>query len=175
MCDHPHAPTDAALTSLAKANTNTTIKAMATSMLSSLGYDNWAFACENPESIIGASHLSTGIPFQWFAMYLAKRYQNIDPIVTHCRKFEEPLLWDAVSGWNAADDNVRGFMRDIHASGFGSGMAIPLRSPRGTKGMLSLVSPKPLVDLRDDYLENMEIALAIGMAVHSAVERIRAK
>jgi len=166
---------DAKLKELDKLNTNSAIKRIATSSLSCLGYNSWAFACENPDSIIGTSHLSTGIPFQWFAMYLAKRYQNVDPIVTHCRRFEEPILWDAVNGWDTADDNVRDFMRNIHASGFGSGMAIPLRSPSGAKGILSLVNAKPLADLRESYLENMESARAIGMAVYSAVERIRLK
>jgi hypothetical protein len=163
---------EATIGRLAKADTNASVKSLATAGLSALGCDHWVFACENPTSIFGMSHLSAGIPFQWVATYLAKGYLHIDPIVKHFRMSEELLIWDAVDGWDSAADGVRDFMRGLHASGFGSGMAIPLRSPNGTKGVLSLVSPRPLVETRTNYLRHAETSRAIGMAIYSAIERI---
>lgn len=175
MTDHVAISMEISLKGLATAQTNGSIKAFATTALSSLGYDSWAFACENPGSLFGNSHFSTGIPFQWLAIYLAKGYQSIDPVVMHCRTSEEPFLWDAVSGWESATEPVRDFMRNIHANGFGSGLAIPLRSSSGTKGMLSLVKTGRLTELRVSYLRSLPEARSIGMAIHAAIERLRSK
>jgi LuxR family quorum-sensing transcriptional regulator LasR len=115
----------------------------------------------------------SGIPLQWVATYATKGYVKIDPIIKHCRESEEALYWDAVDGWDSATDNVRDFMRNLLASGFGSGLAIPLRSSSGKHGVLSIVSSQPLNETRGSYLQNLASARAIGMAVHSALERIR--
>jgi len=163
------------LCNISNADTSSSIKSNAELALSAISFNNWVFACENPNSILGMSHLFSGLTFQWITKYLAKGYMYIDPIVKHCREFEEPLIWDAINGWNSATDDVKDFMRDIHASGFGSGMALPLRSPCGTKGVLSLVKPQPLAIAKASYLQNMESARAIGMAVYAAIERITSK
>ena len=163
------------LCNISSADTNHAIKSNAELALSAIGFNNWVFACENPNSILGMSHLLSGLTFQWITKYLTKGYVYIDPIVKHCREFEDPLIWDVINGWDSATDDVKNFMRDIHTSGFGSGMAIPLRSPRGTKGVLSLVKPQPLADAKASYLQNMETVRAIGIAIYSAIERITSK
>lgn len=157
------------------ATSNSSIKTIATTLLSSIGYDSWIFACDNPNSIFGMSHLLSGIPFQWVTTYLAKGYRNIDPIFKHCRESDEPLYWDATYGWDDAENKVKAFMRDLHASGFGSGFAIPLRSPSGKLGILSIVNVQPLMQKEESYLQNAASARAIGMALHSAMERIASK
>ena len=161
------------LASLANATSNSSIKLIAKNALASIGYECWVIACDNPSSIFGMSHLMSGIPLQWVATYATKGYVKIDPIIKHCRESEEALYWDAVDGWDSATDNVRDFMRNLLASGFGSGLAIPLRSSSGKHGVLSIVSSQPLNETRGSYLQNLASARAIGMAVHSALEHIR--
>ena len=121
------------------------------------------------------SHLMWGIPFQWVATYVANGYLKIDPIIKHCRESEGALYWDATEGWESAEDNVRDFMRNLLASGFRSGLAIPLRSSSVRKGILSIVCSQPLKDRRENYLQNLVPARTIGMAVYSAIERITSK
>jgi hypothetical protein len=166
---------DSFLVDLKTSSTNSSVKTAAASALSALGFSSWIFACENPNSMLGRSHLLSGLTLTWITKYLAKGYLHIDPIVKHCQESEEPLVWDTVEGWNSAGDDIKDFLRDIHASGFRSGMAIPLRSPTGRIGLLSIVTPQPLSEARASYLQNMESARAVGMAVHSAIERITSK
>jgi len=157
------------------ATSNSTIKEIAKKLLSSIGYDSWIFACDNPASIFGMSHLVGGIPFQWVTTYLAKGYKDIDPIFKHCRESDEPLYWDATYGWDDAENKVKTFMRDLHACGFGSGFAIPLHSSNGKLGILSIVNAQPLKQKEQSYLQNTASARAIGIALHSAMERIASK
>ena len=160
---------------LAIATSNSAIKEIATTLLSSIGYDSWIFACDNPASIFGMSHLMSGIPFQWVTIYMAKGYKDIDPIFKHCRESDEPLYWDAMYGWDDAEKKVKTFMHDLHACGFGSGFAIPLRSLSGKLGVLSIVNTQPLKQKEQIYLQNAASARAIGKALHSAMERIASK
>ncbi len=153
------------------AKTNASIKSTATSALAAMGFDTWIFACENPGVLFGRSQLMSGITLQWITTYLAKGYLRIDPIVRHCQESEEPLLWDAAEGWHAAADSVRDFMRDIQASGFGSGLAMPLRSSAGRVGLLSIVAPQPLAATRSGYLRHAESVQAVGLAMQAAIER----
>ena len=161
------------LAPLANATSNSSIKLLLTKALASIGYENWVIAYDNPSSMFGMSHLMSGIPLQWVATYVAKGYVKIDPIIKHCRESEEALCWDAVDGWDAAPDNVRDFMRNLLASGFGSGLVVPLRSSSGKHGILSIVNSQPLKETRENYLQNLASARAIGVAAHSALERIR--
>ena len=161
------------LAPLAEATSNSFIKTIATTALSSVGSEKWVFACDNPSSLFGMSHIMSGIPLQWVATYMAKGYIKIDPIIKHCRETEEVLFWDATEGWESAEDNVKDFMRNLLASGLRSGMAIPLRSPSGKKGILSISSSQPLKEKKENYLKNLDSARVIGMAVHSAMENIQ--
>lgn len=175
MRPSPEIPIAMDFAPLAIATSNSSIKAIATTLLSSIGYDSWIFACDNPASIFGLSHLMSGIPFQWVTTYLAKGYKDIDPIFKHCRESDEPLYWDAMCGWDDAENKVKIFMRDLHACGFGSGLAIPLHSSSGKLGILSIVNAQPLKQKEQSYLQNAASARAIGMALHSAMERIASK
>jgi len=160
------------LAPLAEATSNSAIKSIAAPALSSIGYENWVFVCDNSRSIFGMSHMMSGIPLQWVATYVTKGYVNVDPIFKHCRVSEEALYWDATEGWEFTEDTVKEFMKDLHANGFGSGFAVSLRSSNGGKGLLSIVSAQPLVEKRESYLQNLSSAKIIGIALHSAVERI---
>jgi LuxR family quorum-sensing transcriptional regulator LasR len=160
------------LAPLTEATSNSAVKSIATLTLSSIGFESWVFVCDNPRSIFGMSHIMSGIPIQWVATYAAKGYVKIDPIIKHCRESEDPLYWDAIQGWEFAEDNVKEFMRRLHAYGFGSGMAIPLRSSSGKIGILSIVSAQSLEEERENYLQNFPSARTLGMALHAAIDRI---
>jgi len=163
------------LASLADATSNAAIKSIATSALSSIGYESWVFACDNPRSIFGMSYMMSGIPLQWVAAYAAKGYMKVDPIFRHCRESEEALCWDATEGWEFAEDIVKEFLKGLQASGFRSGLAVSLRSPYGGMGILNIVSAQPLAEKRESYLQDLSFAKTIGIALHSAFERISMK
>jgi len=121
----------------------------------------------------GLFHLISGIPLDWFAKYLTKGYMKVDPVVIHCRNSDEVLHWDANESLNAGNKKIRDFMRDAYVYGLISGMAIPLQSPSGLRGVLSLISDRPLNENKELFVKYEKDCRVIGESVHTAFEGLK--
>jgi len=107
--------------------------------------------------------------------YLMKGYQEIDPIVIHCRNENEPLFWDSKAGWEDSDPKVQKFMMDVSKNGFGSGLALPLKHQGAPNGLLSLTSKQSLAVEYKRYEELLPCLTRIGATAHEAMHQILKK
>jgi len=144
--------------------------------LQALGFESWVYASENPSSPLALpATLASGQTTRWLMTYLMKSYQEIDPIMIHCRNENEPIFWDSKSGWEAAAPEVQKFMRDVSKHGFGSGVALPLKPVGAPNGLLSLTSRQSLDLEYKRYVELLPCLARIGAAAHDAMHQILKK
>jgi len=159
-------------TNIRNSKSNSSIKSASVEALSSIGFDRWVFGTENDSSFFGMATLSSGGTWKWLLTYMGKCYQHIDPVLIHCSESQEPLYWDVVEGKGASEPRVREFWEDVCANGFGSGLSVPLRSPGGLRGLISVVSDQSLAESRDVFCQHLNDVRSIGEAMHCAMERI---
>lgn len=146
---------------------NKELKSVTESALYVIGFSKWVYASDNPYSRLNfPATLSCGYSSVWIMTYIHKRYQMIDPIVLHCRTHTEPIFWDAVDGWESADQKLKNFMADVRKNGFVSGVAFALTSPEGVRGIFNVVSEQPLYIERDRYEKALPDLIRVGQAVH---------
>ena len=153
-------------------SSNAKIKAAAVDILSEIGFDKWLFCSESNQALFGNVTFASGQTWKWLLVYMGKCYQHIDPVIKHCAVSEEPLLWDSIQEMKSNESRIRLFWKDVHANGFGSGLSVPLRSPTGLCGLISVVSDRPLSDTREVFEQQQANIRFIGEAMHFAVDRL---
>jgi len=151
---------------------NSAIKATVIEALSGLGFDRWVFGSESLKSFFGPATLASGQTWKWLLVYMGKGYFHIDPVIKHCRETQQPLFWDASQASLAADQKTKEFWKDVLQNGFLSGLSIPLRSPGGLNGIISIVSDRPLIVTKDDFEQNFHGIRLIGESMHIGVEKL---
>ena len=158
------------------AKTSGSLRRVMMNALHALGFEMWAYASENPYSPLALqATLASGQTTRWLMTYLMKGYQDIDPIVIHCRNENEPFFWDANTGWEAAAPEVQKFMNDVIRHGFGSGLALPLKQKDAPNGLLSLTSKQSLDQEYKRYEELLPHLARIGVAAHETMHQILKK
>ena len=152
------------------------LRRVMTHALQALGFESWVYASDNPYSPLAMpATLASGQTTRWLMKYLMKSYQEIDPIMVHCRNENEPFFWDSKAGWDDADPEVQKFMLDVSKHGFGSGVALPLKPEGAPHGLLSLTSTQSL-DLEYKRYQDLLPCLArIGATAHEAMHQILKK
>lgn len=165
---------DPRINALAKMTTNRQLKEEVTLLLAAQGFSRWLYASSNPYGKIGFPVMLANEFGNWMMEYMMKGYAKVDPIVLHCRTSNEPLLWDAGTGWENAEPKVRQLMCDIQSKGFGSGVAIPLGGPDigMPQGMFNVTAPTPLSESRDQFNKLLPRLVTIGQALHQAMDSI---
>src|SRR5210317_1028985 len=164
------------LDSIMAAKTSGSLRRVMMNALHALGFEMWVYASENPYSPLALqATLASGQTTRWLMTYLMKGYQDIDPIVIHCRNENEPFFWDSKSGWEDADPKVQKFMMDVSKHGFGSGLALPLKQQGAPNGVLSLTSKQSLDLEYKRYQELLPCLTRIGEAAHEIMHQILKK
>jgi len=167
---------DIHLKSIRAATTSGSLRRFMISALQTLGFEMWVYVSENPYSPLAMpATLASGQTASWLMKYLIKGYQEIDPIVIHCRNENEPFFWDSKAGWEDADPKVQNFMMDVSKHGFGSGVALPLKPEGAPNGLLSLTSKQGLDMEYKRYQELLPCLARTGAAAHEAMHQILKK
>ena len=167
---------DVHLQPIGAATTSGSLRRAMIQALQALGFERWVYASENPYSPLAMpATLASGQTAKWLVTYLMKGYQEIDPIVIHCRSEVDPLFWDSKAGWENADPKVQKFMMDISKHGFGSGLALPLRQHGAPNGLLSLTSEHSLDEEYARYEGFLPCLTKIGVTAHDVMHQILKK
>ena len=167
---------DIHLKSIEAATTSRGLRRVMNQVLQTLSFESWLYASENPYSPLALpATLASGQTARWLMTYLMKSYQEIDPIVIHCRNENEPFFWDSKDGWEDADPKVQKFMMDVRKHGFGSGLALPLKQQDGPNGLLSLSSKLCLDVEYERYEELLPSLTRIGATAHEVMRQILKK
>lgn len=94
------------------------------------------------------------------AQRLVSAENGINPISSRARESDEPFYWH-----DLGDLSGSALMRDVASAGLVDGFCIPMRMPSGGRGLVSMLSDKPL-DLDE---EQMLVLRAMAQAAHSQV------
>lgn len=102
-----------------------------------LGFDHFIYALRVPTRFSEARVVVVdGYPPAWLDRYWALEHHNHDPVVAHCGQRVVPAHWASLAvdpaGASAA------MMRDAAGHGLRDGVSMPVHSPRGEMGILSL-------------------------------------
>ena len=77
---------DINLRSIKAASTSRDLRRAMIQTLQDLGFEMWLYASENPYSPMAMpATLASGQTARWLIKYLMKGYQDIDPVLLHCR------------------------------------------------------------------------------------------
>jgi len=106
---------------------------------------------------------------------MGKGYLYIDPVIKYCRETHKPFYWDSSQESHCEDKKVKEFWLDVAGNGFRSGLSVPLRSPSGLRGIISVVSDRPLTETQINFEKNMQNVSLIGEAMHIGIEKLMRK
>ena len=164
---------DIHLQSIKAVTTSGSLRRVMIQTLQALGFESWVYASDNPYSTLAMpATLASGQTTRWLMKYLVKGYQEIDPIVIHCRNENVPFFWDSKVGWEDADPKVQKFMMDVSKHGFGSGLALPLKQQGAPNGMLSLTSKQSMDVEYKRYEQLLPCLTRIGATAHEVMHQI---
>ena len=109
-----------------------------------------------------------GYPPGWTERYFDRKYQNVDPVMLHCRQRLTPVVWaDLVV---SSPESVA-MMADAVAFGLTDGVTVPVHTPTGQMGVFSLAAARASADA--PALSEVRCAtLVMAPYIHEAIDRL---
>ena len=136
-----------------------------------LGFDNFIYALRVPTYFSDSKLvLIDGYPATWVDHYFEQCYQNVDPVMAYCAKHIVPIQWqDLKPGTYGLSLRM---MNEAGDFGLKSGITMPVHSPRGEMGILSLTvnqTTKQALEITENALPYVQIFAGY---LHEAVRRV---
>jgi DNA-binding CsgD family transcriptional regulator len=136
-----------------------------------LGFDNFIYALRVPTYFSDSKLvLIDGYPATWVDHYFEKTYQSVDPVMAYCAKHIVPIQWQNLKP--LTEGAAKRMMDEAGDFGLKSGITMPVHSPRGEMGILSLTvnqSVKTALDVTESALPYIQIFAGY---LHEAVRRV---
>jgi len=104
----------------------------------SYGYDRFAYL--NLDTVGAGSFAVSNYPPDWQAMYFARSYMLIDPVVTMGKRIMRAFPWCVNEQRRRATQEERGFWDAASAFGIRAGLTVPISVNFGQTAMLTLAS-----------------------------------
>lgn len=106
-----------------------------------LGFDHVLFGLQLNLPLMGPrQHITSAYPEAYQRLYLAQRFIESDPTVTHCQNRNDPLVW-IDSMYTPASFAL---MEESRHHGLGHGISIPVHQGKRAVSMLSLARDRPI-------------------------------
>lgn len=136
-----------------------------------LGFDNFIYALRVPTYFSDSKLvLIDGYPATWVDHYFERSYQSVDPVMAYCAKHIVPIQWQDLKP--VTDGLGLRMMNEAGDFGLKSGITMPVHSPRGEMGILSLTVnqlPKTAHEITGAALPYIQIFAGY---LHEAVRRV---
>lgn len=136
-----------------------------------LGFDNFIYALRVPTYFSDSKLVVIdGYPTNWVNHYFEHSYQLVDPVLAYCSKHIVPIQWQNLK--QLTDGAAQRMMNEAGDFGLKSGITMPVHSPRGEMGVLSLTvnqSIKTAHDVTESALPYIQIFAGY---LHEAVRRV---
>lgn len=115
-------------------------------------------------------HITSGYPLEWQKIYYERKYALIDPTVSYCETYSDPIIWSDTlfEGFEARD-----LMEEAKKYGLGFGVSIPVHERLGVKSMVSLSRDRPVDSDPREMSELMSGAQVISSCAHFAFRKIQ--
>lgn len=157
--------------SFSKADTVADITTLCQLHSKDLGFDNFIYALRMPTQFADSKLvLIDGYPANWVSHYFERTYQTVDPVLAYCGKHIIPIAWQNLKPLTTGA--AKQMMLEAGDFGLKSGITMPVHSPRGEMGILSLTvnqSAKTSLDVTESALPYIQIFAGY---LHEAVRRV---
>ena len=136
-----------------------------------LGFDSFIYALRVPTNFSNAQViLLDGYPQGWVQRYFDEAYYDSDPVMAWCVKSIVPVLWsDLVLAPGSKEEKM---MQEAAAYGLRDGVTMPVHSPQGELGILSLSIDAPPEHARHTAQAAIPYVQLLASHLHQAVRRI---
>jgi LuxR family transcriptional regulator, activator of conjugal transfer of Ti plasmids len=134
------------------------------------GYDHFAYLNLHAEKVQAVSDY----PEEWQAIYLARSYTIIDPVVTSAKRAMQPIEWSSDRERRRAEGKVKRFYDEAAGFGIRSGISIPVRTGRGRCAILTLASSRETEATRTATLDIASAASAVAL-LHAKIGQASVK
>jgi DNA-binding CsgD family transcriptional regulator len=136
-----------------------------------LGFDSFVYALRVPTSYSNAQVIMLdGYPQGWVKRYFEHAYFDVDPVMAWCVKHVVPLCWsDLVLDPGSRPEMM---MRDAARYGLCDGVTMPVHSPRGELGILSMSLNAAPPQARTIAQRSIPYVQLLATHLHQAVQRI---
>lgn len=137
----------------------------------SLGFEAFVYALRIPTRVSEARLIViNGYPESWIEHYFESDFNLHDPILDYCRKHVVPVAWHAPGLVNSAESER--VMNEATEFGLRFGVSVPLHSPNGELGVLSMALDQRMVAAHAIAERALPYAQMMAGYVHEAVRRV---
>ncbi len=136
-----------------------------------LGFDSFTYALRVPTYFSDSRLvLINGYPEQWVDHYFEEGFNSIDPVMSYCARHIIPIQWQ-----NLTTSDEAGCMRVMNEArdfGLKTGISMPIHSPHGELGVLSLALSHDGKEASEIAVRAMPYVQLIAGHLHEAVRRV---
>jgi LuxR family transcriptional activator of bioluminescence operon len=136
-----------------------------------LGFDTFTYALRVPTYFSDSRLvLISGYPEQWVDHYFEQSFNSIDPVILYCAQHIIPIQWKNLT---TSDENGRmRVMNEARDFGLKTGISMPIHSPHGELGVLSLALNHDGNEAGEITTRAMPYVQLIAGHLHEAVRRV---
>jgi len=136
-----------------------------------LGFDAFVYALRIPTRVSEARLIViNGYPEAWINHYFESDFNLHDPVLDYCKKHVVPIEWHALSLVKSVE-SAR-VMNEATEFGLKFGISVPVHTPHGELGVLSLALDQRLVAAHGITQRALPYAQLMASYVHEAVCRV---
>ena len=136
-----------------------------------LGFDDFIYALRIPTHFSESRMvIIKGYPEQWLTHYFENAYYESDPVVLYCSQHIVPIKWhDLRLTKSSASERI---MNEATEFGIKGGISMPVHSPHGEFGILSLALNHNLVAANEITQQALPYVQLLASYLHEAVRRV---
>ena len=136
-----------------------------------LGFDNFIYALRIPTSLSESRIVMIkGYSEQWLNHYFENSYYDNDPVILYCSRHIVPVKWHDL-GLAKASVGER-IMKEATEFGIKAGISMPVHSPSGELGILSLALNQNLIAANEITQQALPYVQLLASYLHEAVRRV---
>lgn len=136
----------------------------------SLGFDSVLFgAVASKDARLESAFVHSNYSEEWCEHYRVKKFYNVDPTVRHCMLSVLPMVWHPKIFESPEQCQL---YETACSFGLKSGISLPLHSPSGVVGLLTLCTRDLPSNRVDEQLRNSmaELSLVRDYVLHSSLK-----
>lgn len=136
-----------------------------------LGFESFIYALRVPVTFAESRVVMIkGYPDEWLDRYFDHGYYAFDPVVAYCSQHIVPIQWHDLPVTLSAD-NER-LMNEATEFGLRFGISMPVHSPHGELGILSMALDQKARAARDVTKHALPYVQLLASYLHEAVRRV---
>jgi len=136
-----------------------------------LGFDCFVYALRVPTSYSNAQVIMLdGYPQGWVKRYFEEAYHDVDPVMAWCVNHVVPMRWSDLT--LEPGSRAETMMREAAHYGLRDGVTMPVHSPQGELGILSMSLDAAPEQARPVTQRSLPYVQLLANHLHHAVRRI---